>query len=1485
MNRVSHISFALLFTIVACCFWSRAAEKEEDEEDKSTYCYVLKEQQVTVKKNGEMTVRIHNRIRIKKQSAIEYLGDVSIPYNSYRAEAKFITAWTETADGKKVEVDKNTVRDLPVAQAQNYNIYSDAKELSFSMPAVAVGAILDYEVEVETHRPVISGHAWDKFNFNEYVPVEEARYILKTPKKMNLTFDNTSLDVEPEVDKGWFSVTRKWELREPERLKYEYGMPPFSDIRMALRWTSVPDWQQIQDWYADLLDDRQGATDEMKAKIAELTKDCRTDREKVRALYVFLQDNFRYVGIELGRSAYEPHAAKDCFRNRYGDCKDQANLLVTMLREVGIQAQVALVRPTNDGVVRQNLPGPNQFNHAIVHCPLGEDTLWLDCTVKYMDEASHPASLDNANALIVGADGIKLKRIEPPAPESVATRRIYEIDLHHDGFTKVREIDECLGRSGAYARTQFRIKTEKERQEEVENYMKRDWSQAHLLEHGHSDPLDFSTPFREWVSFEGHAFFSATENGLTTQIGATDMLNYVSLPNLDPEPGEEKEERKYPFRRRSASGSETICVINLPPGMKLAETMAPFEVDRPEGKVIVYVKQEGDKIKAMAAAYGKPHQIAADELEAAADANEKAFNNPVRNCTLINEIELALKNKKSGQALERLQELLNAHPDDPCVHNLAGSVYSSIARPDSARAAYRKAISLDPGNLNYHKSLAMTYTGLGGYFSEGYHREKVLAIMKNAVETVRNKKQARLFLAQCCEFDEHGDRRSGKIPMDEAIAVYKEILKEDPEAADVMANIAECLFSEDKYEEAQTWFRKAAKEKGLDPDADSGGMVCSAFMGKPELAIKEIRESQLPPASQEQELRRIGSLLMKDRKYKESATLFNSVLESQNGQAQPVLKMLNELLAVLGKRNLRDYDAYFDNSTPESALRCALAGIVLGKSQTIRKTISPNLNMDELECQVMSRVMGIMYGSKGAEIMTFSLDLLEVIWKLERQEYANDVVKLTGSVPRKYLAFSSKIGQKFTAILEQIEGKWYIVSFGDEDPEISMLARTANSSLKAGDMSKALLYVKLMRETIGKDRGLSQDESVPALLCIQDYPSDECKVRAFVGFQLSGKRGNEAVDHLRFVQSKMPKNQVIKRALAEKCFQLARLTECCKLFAELTAEDPKNKRIIFNQMQALKQAQRYEEALKTKNKLASLIPSSQFIARVELELLQSAGRYKDGLALLRKNRGFMEKSAVWEKEVLFAGLLKDVDRIDALSKEIPSSKGFNNAGVRRDVLVAAYRFAGAMEKAMREQETQLVDNYLSASKAVEWALMLTKAGHYDDAHALVEMVKRSSQELTFLHGKIGRGALCLGDYEYAAKALARGAELQEGQERAYYNLFGGISYLLNGDKDAAQKLFLTSIDELGEGDWPRAHLRYLAGQISAEELSAAVATCEAEHDRAHRTCEQLYYQGAVALSQGMTDAALDFFQKAVDTGRTEAWEYSMSLSELQRRKK
>src|SRR5258707_14387323 len=105
----------------------------------------------------------------------------------------------------------------------------------------------------------------------------------------------------------------------------------------------------------------------------------------MNAIAQFMQRDIRYVAISLGIGGLQPHSAADTFRHRYGDCKDKATLMASMLKEVGIESYYVVIN-SERGAVTQEMPAHmGGFNHAIlaIQLPVGVDDSLLVAVMQH----------------------------------------------------------------------------------------------------------------------------------------------------------------------------------------------------------------------------------------------------------------------------------------------------------------------------------------------------------------------------------------------------------------------------------------------------------------------------------------------------------------------------------------------------------------------------------------------------------------------------------------------------------------------------------------------------------------------------------------------------------------------------------------------------------------------------------------------------------------------------------------------------------------------------------------------------------------------------------------------------------------------------------------------------------------------------------------------------------------------------------------------
>ena len=201
----------------------------------------------------------------------------------------------------------------------------------------------------------------------------------------------------------------------------------------------------------------------------------------------FAQRDVRYAAIEIGIGGLKPHPAAEIFTHRYGDCKDKATVLITMLAQIGVKGYFMSVH-TDRGVFTDKTPPNEGFNHAILaiqlpdasyakplpalyeHPKLGH-LLIFDPTNEWVPIGQLPDYEQDSFALLVTDDGGELIHLPVGAPETNHLTRTAQVKLLPDG-TLLGQVEEVSsGYPAAMSRRRWKDASEKDRRKVLERIL------------------------------------------------------------------------------------------------------------------------------------------------------------------------------------------------------------------------------------------------------------------------------------------------------------------------------------------------------------------------------------------------------------------------------------------------------------------------------------------------------------------------------------------------------------------------------------------------------------------------------------------------------------------------------------------------------------------------------------------------------------------------------------------------------------------------------------------------------------------------------------------------------------------------------------------------------------------------------------------------------------------------------------------------------
>lgn len=197
-------------------------------------------------------------------------------------------------------------------------------------------------------------------------------------------------------------------------------------------------WKEIGSWLAQMQEGSLELPPEAVAKVEELTRNCRTDYEKLATLYAFLRSSTRYVSIQLGIGGLRPFPAAEVYKTGFGDCKGLSNYMKALLKAAGVASEYFIIN-TNRASLLPGYASVGQMNHAMLAVPLPEfgDTVWVECTnptvplgYRHEDAAGH-------EVVLVTEDGGELVRI-PSYPDSLSRQvQRTRVILSADGSARI----------------------------------------------------------------------------------------------------------------------------------------------------------------------------------------------------------------------------------------------------------------------------------------------------------------------------------------------------------------------------------------------------------------------------------------------------------------------------------------------------------------------------------------------------------------------------------------------------------------------------------------------------------------------------------------------------------------------------------------------------------------------------------------------------------------------------------------------------------------------------------------------------------------------------------------------------------------------------------------------------------------------------------------------------------------------------------------
>ncbi len=530
--------------------------------DDSTACVLYSGSTHLIEPDGTVEAVSHEITRLNSRKGIDKYGEFrSISFDPTYEKLTLNEARILKANGKVVPIEPKHVQLRDVAT--DFQVYEQDKQLVISFPNLEVGDAYEVKWTVRGKSKEFAGHFFSRYTFgDDHTPVLLDEFRVRVPRNKTLKHGTVNGTADLVITEADGEKLYHWAVRNKPELPRDEDRPSKEELRLQVSVSTFPSWEAVGQWKQKVRAECWNCTPEIRKVVDEVTRGLKTPEEKAKALTYWVRRRVRYLSRGPGGAGYTPHLPHQVLSNRYGDCKDQAQLLAVMLREIGLPVWLVTLGTLDDGQVLPDVPSP-WGTHAILLTKIDGRDCWIDTTVSLAAWDFLPRG-DRSRQTYITQDGdLKLLRTPAFTYNDYRIEQTTYLTIQPDGTSRCKR-ESAYHHSAAWTKRDKWLEVPPgERRRIVSAELQDAHSKAKLLALNIDEQrlLEFDSPVRADLEFEIPKHFT----GDTTREGSvsdspvwTWFLGY----NLDAD-------RRLPYVLPTQFESIHKYVVQLPPAYHL----------------------------------------------------------------------------------------------------------------------------------------------------------------------------------------------------------------------------------------------------------------------------------------------------------------------------------------------------------------------------------------------------------------------------------------------------------------------------------------------------------------------------------------------------------------------------------------------------------------------------------------------------------------------------------------------------------------------------------------------------------------------------------------------------------------------------------------------------------------------------------------------------------------------------------------------------
>jgi hypothetical protein len=258
------------------------------------------EMQISLK---EQSIYIKRAIKLLSEAGVQNSSEISIDYDPAYQQLIFHQIKLIRSGRIINKLDLSKVKTVQQERELSDFIYNGSLSAVLFLEDVQKGDVLEYSYTLKGFNPVFGRRYSRILDLAFSVPVYQIYYKVLVPQGRSLSIKNSKTDIAPFVSTTTDGSAYEWRLTNVAALRTEKDLPSWYDPYPMVMISEFQTWKEVNDWALRLFPFDISLSNELKSKVQELKRTYPTPESQAQAALRFVQDDIRYMGIEMGENS------------------------------------------------------------------------------------------------------------------------------------------------------------------------------------------------------------------------------------------------------------------------------------------------------------------------------------------------------------------------------------------------------------------------------------------------------------------------------------------------------------------------------------------------------------------------------------------------------------------------------------------------------------------------------------------------------------------------------------------------------------------------------------------------------------------------------------------------------------------------------------------------------------------------------------------------------------------------------------------------------------------------------------------------------------------------------------------------------------------------------------------------------------------------------------------------------------------------------